>query len=147
MGRSGRVGGLCRGKKSNLWKKGWNLRCENFRALCREYGISPRVGYEWKKRLLEEGIWQLAEKSRRPQSSPKQLGEVEACRLVQLRQRHPTWGARKLQDIYQRAHGKGPNESTITSNDSTTVVASTAPSITSHRKTSSLATSNTNNPN
>jgi len=20
-------------------------RCENFRALCREYGISPRVGY------------------------------------------------------------------------------------------------------
>ena len=113
MGRSGRVGGLCRGKKSNLWKKGWNLRCENFRALCREYGISPRVGYEWKKRLLEEGIWQLAEKSRRPQSSPKQLGEVEACRLVQLRQRHPTWGARKLQDIYQRAHGKGPSESTI----------------------------------
>ena len=35
-------------------------RCENFRALCREYGISPRVGYKWKNRLLEEGIWQLA---------------------------------------------------------------------------------------
>ena len=88
-------------------------RCENFRALCREYGISPRVGYKWKNRLLEEGIWQLAEKSRRPQKSPQQLGEAEVCRLVQLRQRHQTWGARKLQDIYQRAHGKGPSESTI----------------------------------
>ena len=52
-------------------------RCENFRALCREYGISPRVGYKWKNRLLEEGIWQLAEKSRRPQKSPQQLGEAE----------------------------------------------------------------------
>jgi hypothetical protein len=27
-------------------------RCENFRALCREYEISPRVGYKWKKRLV-----------------------------------------------------------------------------------------------
>jgi hypothetical protein len=23
-------------------------RCANFRALCREYGISPRVGYKWR---------------------------------------------------------------------------------------------------
>ena len=50
--------------------------------------------------------------SRAKRDSPKQLGKVEACRLVQMRQRHPTWGARKLQDIYQRVHGKGPSEST-----------------------------------
>lgn len=87
--------------------------CENFRALCREYGISPRVGYKWKKRLLEQGVWQLAEKSRRPHSSPNGLGEEDVCRLVQLRQRHPTWGARKLQNVYERAHGQGPSESSI----------------------------------
>lgn len=87
--------------------------CENFRALCREYGISPRVGYKWKKRLLEQGVWQLAEKSRRPHRSPNGLGEEEICRLVQLRQRHPRWGARKLQNIYERAHGQAPSESTI----------------------------------
>jgi transposase InsO family protein len=87
--------------------------CDNFRALCREYGISPRVGYKWKHRLLEQGAWQLAEKSRRPQSSPHGLREEEVCRLVQLRQGHPTWGARKLQDIYRRVHGQAPSESTI----------------------------------
>jgi transposase InsO family protein len=87
--------------------------CENFRALCREYGVSARVGYKWKKRLLEQGVWQLAEKSRRPHRSPHGLGEEEICRLVQLRQRHPTWGARKLQNVYERAHGQAPSESTI----------------------------------
>lgn len=88
-------------------------RCENFRALCREYEISPRVGYKWKKRLMEQGAWKLAEKSRRPQSSPNELGEQAVCRLVQLRHRHPTWGARKLQNIYERVHGQAPSESTI----------------------------------
>lgn len=88
-------------------------RCDNFRALCREYGISPRVGYKWKQRLLEEGAWRLAEKSRRPHHSPSELSEVEVCRLVKLRKRHPHWGARKLADLYRRAHGTAPSESTI----------------------------------
>ena len=88
-------------------------RCENFRALCREYGISARVGYKWKQRLLEEGAWRLAEKSRRPHRSPTGLSESEVCRLVALRHRHPHWGARKLADLYRRAHGTAPSESTI----------------------------------
>ena len=88
-------------------------RCDNFRTLCREYGISPRVGYKWKQRLLEEGAWRLAEKSRRPHHSPSELSEVEVCRLVKLRKRHPHWGARKLADLYRRAHGTAPTYSTI----------------------------------
>ena len=76
-------------------------QCDNFRALCREYGISARVGYKWRQRLLEEGAWRLSEKSRRPHSSPTGLSESEVCRLVALRHRHPHWGARKLAGLYQ----------------------------------------------
>ena len=88
-------------------------RCESLRALCREYGISARAGYKWKQRLLEEGAWRLAEKSRRPHRSPTGSSEAEVCRLVALRHRHPHWGARKLADLYRRAHGTAPSESTI----------------------------------
>jgi transposase InsO family protein len=89
------------------------LETTNFRALCREYGISPRVGYKWKDRLLEEGMWRLNEKSRRPKTTPGSLREEEVCRIVALRVRHKSWGARKLQEIYRRAHGEAPSESSF----------------------------------
>jgi len=89
------------------------LETENFRALCREYGISPRVGYKWRDRLLEEGMWRLSEKSRRPKTTPGALSEEEVCRIVALRVRHQYWGARKLQEIYRRAHGEAPSESSF----------------------------------
>ncbi len=89
------------------------LETENFRALCREYGISPRVGYKWRDRLLEEGMWRLSEKSRRPKTTPGALSEEEVCRIVALRVRHQHWGARKLQEIYRRAHGEAPSESSF----------------------------------
>jgi transposase InsO family protein len=89
------------------------LQTENFRALCREYGISPRVGYKWKKRLLEEGMGRLEEHSRRPKTSPHLLSEEEVCRIVALRVRHKHWGARKLQEIYERRHGEAPSESSF----------------------------------
>ncbi|MCE9588429.1 MAG: helix-turn-helix domain-containing protein, partial [Verrucomicrobia bacterium] len=63
------------------------LQTDNFRALCREYGISPRVGYKWKNRLLEEGMGRMEEHSRRPKSTPHALSEEEVCRIVALRVR------------------------------------------------------------
>ena len=38
----------------------------NIRALCREYGISPRTGYKWLKRYQAQGEAGLYERSRRP---------------------------------------------------------------------------------
>jgi len=89
------------------------LQTDNFRALCREYGISPRVGYKWKNRLLEEGMGRMEEHSRRPKSTPNALSEEEVCRIVALRVRHRHWGARKLQEIYSRRHGEAPSESSF----------------------------------
>lgn len=86
---------------------------ENFRALCREYGISPKVGYKWSRRFVQHGLGGLKEESRRPKSSPKGLSEEVVCRIVLFRERHPYWGAKKIHALYKRSHGEAPSESSI----------------------------------
>jgi len=76
------------------------LRTENFRALCREYGISPEVGYKWRDRLLQNGVEGFGELSRRPHSSPGKLSQEVVCRMVRLKERHRAWGPRKIREIY-----------------------------------------------
>ena len=83
----------------------------NLRALCREAGISPRVGYKWQRRFLAEGKAGLADASRRPHSSPTQLPEAVVCELVRLKQAHRAWGPRKIRELYLRLHGAAPSGS------------------------------------
>ena len=72
-------------------------------ALCQEFGISRPTGYLWQRRFQQAGIAGIAERSRRPQQSPRQtLPELEQ-RGVEIRQRYPDWGARKLQVVLARA--------------------------------------------
>jgi transposase InsO family protein len=89
------------------------LRTENFTELCREFKISPKTGYKWKGRFLSEGLGGLEEESRRPKHSPEALSEEVVCRLVQFKQAHRFWGARKLQALYKRRWGAAPSESSI----------------------------------
>lgn len=89
------------------------LQTDNFRALCREYGISPKVGYKWKQRFLEEGMEGMQDQSRRPASSPEALSEEVVCRMVKLKERHRHWGPRKIRELYQRQHGEAPSESSF----------------------------------
>jgi transposase InsO family protein len=90
------------------------LQSENFRALCRQYGISAKTGYKWKERLLRYGVGGLAEESRRPHAHPDALDEATVCAIVRLKHRHQQWGPRKLRDIYLRQHaGQGPSESSF----------------------------------
>jgi putative transposase len=86
-----------------------------FAELCQEYGISRKTGYKWKERFLQGGIPALQDESRRPQHSPEALPEATVCALVRLKQAHPAWGARKVQALYQRLHGKeqSPSESSV----------------------------------
>jgi len=89
------------------------LRTENFRALCREYGISPEVGYKWRDRLLQNGVEGFGELSRRPHSSPGKLSQEVVCRMVRLKERHRAWGPRKIREIYRRQWGNAPSESSF----------------------------------
>ena len=62
------------------------MKTDNFRELCREYGISPRVGYKWKERFEQEGLAGMGERSRRPKHSPDGLLEEVVCRIVRLKE-------------------------------------------------------------
>lgn len=75
---------------------------ERFGDVCREFGISRKTGYKWKERFLEDGLSGLGNQSRRPDASPKEIGETMVCQIVKLRTAHPTWGARKLRAVLER---------------------------------------------
>lgn len=83
-----------------------------FAGLCREYGISRKTGYKWKERALQDGLHALAERSRRPRHSPKQLDEDTFCALIRLKLRHPHWGAKKLSVVFARSGRQPPSMST-----------------------------------
>lgn len=75
----------------------------DFAGLCREYGVSAKTGYKWKQRFMEDGLSGLRDRSRRPHSSPAQLGEREVCRLVALKLAHRRWGPAKILELYRNA--------------------------------------------
>ena len=78
-------------------------REKSFTALCQEFGISRPTGLLWRERYQQAGVAGIAERSRRPQQSPRRtLLELEE-RVVEVRQRYPDWGARKLQVVLARA--------------------------------------------
>jgi hypothetical protein len=41
----------------------------------------------------------MKEESRRPRSSPTQLGEEEVCEIVRLKLAHWSWGPRKIREL------------------------------------------------
>jgi putative transposase len=89
------------------------LRSENFRALCREYGITARTGYKWRERFVRYGIEGMEEESRRPRSSPGALSEEELCEIVRLKEAHRSWGPRKIRELYLRLYDQAPSESSF----------------------------------
>ena len=91
------------------------IATDNFRELCREYGISPKTGYKWKQRFLQEGLAGMAEESRRPDCSPSGLTEAVVCEIIRLKEAHRAWGPRKIRELYARVHGRGltPSESSF----------------------------------
>lgn len=73
------------------------LQCRNFSALCREFGIDRHTGYKWKERYAAQES--LADKSRRPHTSPGRTPEAVEQQILAIRQENPGWGARKIRDI------------------------------------------------
>jgi putative transposase len=86
-----------------------------FTDLCKEYGISRKTGYKWKQRFLENGYNGLSDLSRKPRNSPNQLSEDCIIQIIKLKLAYPNWGARKILELYKRAHPleKAPSESSV----------------------------------
>ncbi len=81
-----------------------SMKCENFRELCREYGISAKTGYKWQKRFMAHGVEGLEDQSRKPDRHSEQLGDEVVCEIVRLKNAHPHWGPRKIRELYRRKH-------------------------------------------
>jgi transposase InsO family protein len=68
----------------------------SFRALCDRWGISRPTGYKRVARAQGEGLAGLAERSRRPGSSPARTPAALEQAVVAVRTGHPTWGGWKI---------------------------------------------------
>src|SRR5260221_12142142 len=81
------------------------------RELCRRFGIHPDTAYKWLNR------WQagedLADRSRRPHSSPQQTDREIEKRILAVRDAHPAWGARKIVRCLERENQSSPTFSTV----------------------------------
>jgi len=66
----------------------------NVRALCRQFGISPKTDYKWLNRFEQGvgGMQALHDRSRRPLSSPERSFDATEQAVLALRRQHPAWG-------------------------------------------------------
>ena len=91
-----------------------SMMTENFRELCREYGISAKTGYKWKQRFMERGLGGMDDKSRRPHGHASGLAEEVVCAIVRLKTAHQHWGPSKIRALYERKEGgEVPSESSF----------------------------------
>jgi putative transposase len=83
--------------------------------LCELYGISRKTGYKVIDRYLRLGPQGLEELSRRPASCPNRTPDYIEQAIVAARQRHPSWGAKKLLSILYKSHRRWsfPTRSTV----------------------------------
>jgi len=71
---------------------------------CRRYGVSRPTGYQWIQRFEEEGPPGLQERSRRPKGCSHETAIEITEAILELRRRHPFWGAKKLLTVLERRH-------------------------------------------
>jgi transposase InsO family protein len=87
----------------------------SFAEACRRFGVSRPTGYKWWARYQVAGLAGLAEQSRRPRHSPAKTEASMEAMVLAVRDRHPSWGGRKIRAVLLR-HGlpRVPSASTIT---------------------------------
>jgi transposase InsO family protein len=86
----------------------------NISQLALRFEISRKTAYKWLARFRADSA-NLADRSRRPQTSPTRTpAELEAL-ILAARDRHPAWGGRKINVYLRNAnHPLVPSASTIT---------------------------------
>ena len=88
------------------------MYCNNFSALCREYGITRRTGQKWVERYKADEP--LTDRSRRPHTSPSRTPEAVEQLVLSVRADNPGWGARTIRDVLiQEGHRDIPCAKTV----------------------------------
>lgn len=87
----------------------------NISELCRRFDISRKTGHKWLERFRAEGDAGIADRSRRPKSIPVITPEEMERAIVRVRNRHRSWGGRKICKRLKNLGWQGvPAPSTIT---------------------------------
>jgi putative transposase len=83
--------------------------------LCELYGIARKTGYKFVDRYLNDGPEGLEERSRRPENYARHTAPHIVQAILELRQRHPSWGAKKLLSVLEKRHPRWvlPGRSTV----------------------------------
>ena len=83
--------------------------------LCDLYGVSRKTAYKWIDRYLRHGPAGIEECSRRPLSSPNQTPQEIVSAILEARQRHPSWGGKKLLTLLHKRYPRWdlPARSTV----------------------------------
>ena len=71
-------------------------------SLCNAYGISEKTGHKWINRFKEEGRPGLSDRSRAPHDTPHKISLEVRREILALREKHPTWGPKKLRVLLRR---------------------------------------------
>jgi transposase InsO family protein len=82
--------------------------------VCARYGVGHSQLYVWRARYRAEGLGGLADRSRRPVRSPRQLAAGVEDAICEIRKDHPRYGARKIAVLLARSGISPPANSTIT---------------------------------
>ena len=80
----------------------WLQGEESIATLCRRYGVSRKTGYKWLSRYRGEGVSGLEDRSRTPHGNSRSIASAVATALIEVRQRHPHWGPRKVKAWLER---------------------------------------------
>ena len=76
------------------------MQCSNFSALCRQYKIDRHTGYKWKARY--EAQQSLADRSRRPHTTPNKTSQQTEQLVLSIRAENPAWGAKTIHAVLQQ---------------------------------------------
>lgn len=69
---------------------------------CERFGIARSNGYKWIRRYLSGGMDALKDLRRAPKSSPQRTSDEFEALILEERDRHRTWGPRKLLAVLTR---------------------------------------------
>jgi putative transposase len=83
----------------------WKEDDRAFAELCRAFGISRPTGYKWINRYRSEGVGGMADRSHAARRHPNELMAHAEELILQARDRHPTWGPKKLVAWIKRRDG------------------------------------------
>jgi len=81
--------------------------------LCREFGISRKTGHKIWNRFKQLGLPGLLDVSRAPKQIPHKTRSELVDAIVAEREKHPTWGPKKLKSVIEERGVRMPSAATV----------------------------------